>query len=69
MGQIRREIKIALTDILDDIKGCSSRRNEIKKFQDNRREKIYRTVDLSKEQSHQIDSLYQDNYGKKIPDT
>lgn len=44
-------------------------KNEMDKFKDPRRVEIYSKVVLSREQKKQIDSLYKENYGKKIPYT
>ena len=44
-----------------------NRKNEIYKFQNPERKKIYCTIKLTKEQKRQIDEVYSDNYGKKIP--
>jgi hypothetical protein len=46
-----------------------ARQSEIKKFQDSRRVEIYSKVNLTKEQEAEIDSLYLENYGEKIPYT
>lgn len=42
--------------------------NEIKKFKDKRRKKIYKSVVLTKDQK-QIDVYFKKYYGKKIPYT
>lgn len=42
---------------------------EIRKFKDKRRTEIYSKVKLTKEQMDQIDQLYVNYYGKKIPYT
>lgn len=43
--------------------------NELKKFKDSRRVKIFSETTLSTEQKNMIDSLYKNKYGKKIPYT
>lgn len=43
--------------------------NEIKKFKDKRRKKIYKSVVLTKDQKKQIDVYFKKYYGKKIPYT
>lgn len=61
-----------LTKILDlyDIYYLrQSKKNEIKKFQDPRRVKIYSSFELTKAQKKEIDDLYVNNYGEKIPYT
>lgn len=45
------------------------RSSEIRKFEDQRRKKIYEAVTLTDEQKKQIDDLYKTNYGEKIPYT
>ena len=45
------------------------KKNEIRKFKDKRRKKIFSEVVLSLEQKKMIDSFYKKNYGKKIPYT
>ena len=45
---------------------CSKHR-EKKKFENKNRKKIYEEINLTDEQKREIDSLYIQNYGKKIP--
>lgn len=55
------------SDLLEKIRRIVLRHQEIKKFKDPRRVRIFSTVTLSKKQEHQIDELYEKNYGEKIP--
>lgn len=45
------------------------KKQEIKKFRDSRRVKIFSAVTLTEEQKNAIDTLYLENYGRKIPHT
>ncbi len=62
-------IRPAVIDILDFYKMRIRRKNEIKKFEDPRRKAIYSAVELSNEQREEIDKLYIQNYGERIPYT
>ncbi len=65
LTQIRRY----LADEYDTLRILRRRRNEIKKFKDPRRKEIYETIRLTDEQKRQIDALYLNHYGEKIPYT
>lgn len=45
------------------------KKNEIIKYKDNRRLDIYSKINLSKEQTQEIDDFYLSNYGQRIPYT
>ena len=58
-----------MDDSLDAYRITRKRNGEIRKFQDKRREAIFNSVQLTPEQIKEIDDLYLDNYGEKIPYT
>jgi hypothetical protein len=60
-------IKNFAINSFDALKLKHARRCEIKKFQDPRRVDIFSKVVLSDEQKSDIDELYKNNYGEKIP--
>ena len=64
-----RKIKTYLIDEYDKFYIRKCRSNEIKKYKDTRRTDIYSTIKLSDKQMREIDDLYMDNYGEKIPYT
>ena len=66
---IKAGIKNLIVNAVDEHIRQRKRENEIKKFQDPRRVAIFSQVKLSQEQMSQIDDLYVNNYGKKIPYT
>lgn len=43
------------------------KRYELKKIREKKRVNIYKNIKLTKEQKHQIDAFFKENYGKKIP--
>ena len=65
MQNFRKNIK----SLIDSLKIVREKRNEIKKFKDPRRTRIFSAVDLSKVEQEQIDQYYLKYYGKKIPHT
>ena len=66
---MKHKIKIALLSLYDKFHVFRMKRNEIKKFKDQRRKNIYSKVQLTTEQKNKINELYKKNYGKKIPYT
>lgn len=62
-------LKKHIRNIWDFMEVRFKRYVEVKKFKDPRRVKIFSNVLLSQEQKAAIDSLYQNNYGSKIPYT
>ena len=55
--------------MIEMFRGYARHRCEIRKFKDQRRVKIYSKVKLSSAQKQEIDDLFVNNYGKKIPYT
>ena len=51
------------------VRSFLSHRNEIKKFKDKRRVEIYSKVSLTERQKEEIDILFKQNYGKRVPYT
>lgn len=64
-----KNIKNLIINLIDKYVIFRKKRNEIKKFQDSRRKKIYNNTKLTKIQKNEIDSLYKCYYGCKIPYT
>ncbi len=62
-------IKKYALDFLDPLRQKWRTRYEFQKFEDPRRKAIWQNVHLTEEQRGQIDKLYMENYGKKIPYT
>lgn len=60
---------MCLINTFDKVIHLWKKRSETLKFKDKRRKKIYNSFELTKEQRKKIDSLYKQNYGKKIPYT
>lgn len=60
-------LKNMTLNLVEKIRIFILEKNEIKKFKDVRRKKIYNSITLTKEQEKSIDNLYKKNYGKKIP--
>ena len=67
--KFRKKIKNKLLKIKDIIIVKILENGEIKKFRDKRRKKIYSVIKLSDSQKNEIDKLYKENYGRKIPYT
>jgi hypothetical protein len=67
MANIKRKIKNRVIDFLDSYTVKKMRNNEKKKYKDKRRVDIYSKIKLAENQKQQIDALYVNNYGKKIP--
>lgn len=61
--------KNALYNIGDSMLTAHRKRNEINKFRHPSRKAIYESVTLTNEQKKAIDTLYQNNLGRKIPYT
>ena len=61
------KIKTALQDMYDMYLLMRARATEKRKFRDPRRVEIWAEYELSKDQCKKIDTLYLENYGKKIP--
>ena len=66
---LTQKIKSLCVDFYDFIMIRRKRALEVKKYRDKRREIITNSVHLTEEQKQKIDSLYLDNYGRKIPYT
>lgn len=64
-----RKIRKSYALIMDKVYHYLAVSYEIRKFKDKRRTEIYSKVKLTKEQMDQIDQLYVNYYGKKIPYT
>lgn len=64
-----RRIKICLQDLYDRYLMSRAAAEEIRKFRDPRRREIYEKCSLSDGQKREIDALFLDNYGEKIPYT
>lgn len=58
-----------IDDLHDNISHFRTKRQELKKFKDPKRVKIYSSVILTEEQKNEIDELYVRTYGRKIPYT
>ena len=54
-------------DQFTNIQISLNRKGEFRKFQDPKRVEIYSQVELTDKQKEEIDKLYVENYGKKIP--
>jgi hypothetical protein len=66
---MKRKLKKILLKLKDIIITKRLEIGEIKKFKDKRRKRIYSTIKLSDVQKREIDVLYKENYGKKVPYT
>lgn len=64
---ITRILRIALANRRERKKKEKSHQIELKKFKDTRRIEIFSRVNLTSQQQKEIDDLYEQNYGKKIP--
>ena len=64
--RILKFCKTSLFNLREDYLIWRRKHNEIKKYRDGRRIEIYNKVTLSDDQMKKIDSLYLNNYGKKI---
>lgn len=62
-----REIKRYVLNRREDLLIYLARKNEVKKFSDIRRKEIYEQVTLTTEQKKEIDLLYKQYLGEKIP--
>lgn len=69
MKKILKSIIKFIQDKYMELKELNMVRGEIKKFKDPRRIKIWSKINLTEEQIKEIDKLYLENYGKKIPYT
>ena len=69
MASVRHKIKQFADDSLERYLHRLARKSMKKKFQDTRRKKIYSSVTLSKSQMQEIDRIFLENYGEKIPYT
>lgn len=72
MSIIKKFIKyniIRINDLFCDLRIWYMRRNEVRKFNDKRRKNIYSKIRLTDEQQRDVDKLYSEYYGAKIPYT
>lgn len=65
----KRKVRLVGEDLYAELVHQMELHGEKQKFKDPRRKAIYNTVTLSREQEDQIDRLYMENYGRKIPYT
>lgn len=65
--EAKRVLKTYLFNIYDRIKHFRSQNAQIRKYQDPRRVEIYSKVLLTDQQKAEIDKIYLENYGEKIP--
>ncbi|WP_022772798.1 sugar-transfer associated ATP-grasp domain-containing protein [Butyrivibrio sp. AE2015] len=63
----RRNIINELYNVEDKLDIAWKRKLQITKFKDKRRSDIFSKVVLTDEQKNEIDTIYRDNYGEKIP--
>lgn len=61
------KMKKILNNMLSHIKSIVTHKRELKKYKDPRRVSIYEKIQLTDGQKEEIDSLYIENYGKKVP--
>lgn len=66
---MKQQIKAILMAFKEKFVIRRRKRSETNKFKDSRRVSIYWNIKLTKEQKEDIDRLYKDHYGKKIPYT
>ena len=66
---MKRIIKNIVSNIIDKINLYLIRKNEINKFNNPQRKEIYNKIILNDEQIKEIDELYKNNYGHRIPYT
>lgn len=69
LGNMKRYVEKISLNQWDKLLILGRRANEIRKFNDARRVKIWSTVTLTKKQQDQIDDFFITNYGEKIPHT
>lgn len=69
LSQLERILKLRIENFLDRMAIYRSRKREIRKLRDPRRVKIYSKVLLTDQQKAEIDRVYKENYGEKIPHT
>ncbi len=58
-----------IKNIVDNYIRIKKKNEEVKKFKDSRRVKIYSSYKLTKEEKKELNNFYIKHYGKKIPDT
>ena len=63
----KKKIKLMLLGAMDRLEQINATQVEKNKYKDKRRIQICNSTKLSKEQIAEVDNLYVDNYGKKIP--
>lgn len=63
----KKKIKLMLLGAMDKLEQVNATQVEKNKYKDKRRIQICNSTKLSKEQIAEVDNLYVDNYGKKIP--
>ena len=64
-----KKLRLIILNIIDKVKIWYLRREQVKKYKDVRRKKVYSEIVLTPEQKKEIDSLYINNYGRKVPYT
>lgn len=64
-----KKLKTFVLDVIDSAWRVHAARRETLKFRGSKRKEIYESVTLTSEQKKEIDTLYKENYGKKIPYT
>ncbi|MDD6400222.1 MAG: sugar-transfer associated ATP-grasp domain-containing protein [Lachnospiraceae bacterium] len=65
--KVLKQLILTGDDFADRLVVSHLRRGEVKKIKDKRRVEILKKTELSSEQKHKIDKLFQENYGEKIP--
>ena len=63
----KRKIKLLMLGLMDRIEQINAILVEKNKYKNKKRISIYNSVNLTKEQVNDTESLYTENYGKKIP--
>lgn len=63
----KRKIKLLMLGLMDRIEQINAILVEKNKYKNKKRISIYNSVNLTKKQVNDTESLYTENYGKKIP--
>ncbi len=64
---MKNKIKKILFQLYDSIARFFAKKSELKKIKETRRVKIYKNVKFTSEQIKAINTLFRENYGKKVP--